>query len=682
MYKKLILSFLLLFAVLSGFTQILNPLKLSVSHTPKKVKVGDEVTIHLKVTLEDSWHFYASEMPLKDGPMPATLENIEIQGAKITKGLHTPKAKEVFDDIFEGKVRFIEHEGELLFKIKITSEKPSIQALLKGQVCTEEGKCVPIKEKITWSTITLANVSQDATEIIAVKNETDDTSENKKTVNKVEKNKTDNIPKPTLSSLKNKSNSTENESLIGFMLLAFLSGLAALITPCVFPMIPMTVSFFTNSFKNRKKAIVSALVYAFSIVLIYTLIGTLVAFLFGAGAANFISTHWLPNLIFFVVFIVFALSFFGLFEITLPSWLVNKVDQQSEKGGFYGVFFMALTIVLVSFSCTGPIASSLLVQASGGDLLKPALGMFAFGLAFAIPFGLFAIFPSWLQSLPKSGSWLGTVKVVLGFVELALAFKFLSTADLVYHWELLSRDLYLAILIAISLALTFYLWGILKINNENHEKGIGVTRLILGISTLTFVFYLLPGLFGAPLKALAGYLPPLHTQQFVIGSQKNSVIQNQCPATKLGSVKAITENGFLYLDEAIACAKTQNKPIFIDFTGHGCVNCRKMEENILIDPQIKQSLEADFVVVSLYVDDKSNAPASKQTKNKNGETLSTIGDINANYQIEKFNSNAQPQYAIIDANGNLLTSETKFFDLDINNFASFLEDGKKNFKKY
>jgi len=678
MYKKLIFIYLTLILSLSGFAQILNPLKLSVSHSPQKLKVGDEVTIHLNVTLEDSWHFYASEMPLKDGPMPATLENIEIQGAKISKGLHTPKAKEVFDDIFEGKVRFIEHQGELVFKIKITNENPKIKAILKGQVCTEEGKCVPIKENFTWASTALPG--EKTTQATVNKTDTSK-STSQEIVKDTSKSNIESAKIAPKTISKSKPKSTENESLLGFMLLAFLSGLAALVTPCVFPMIPMTVSFFTNSYKNRSKAIFSALVYAFSIVFIYTLIGTLVAFLFGAGAANFISTHWLPNLIFFVVFIVFALSFFGLFEITLPSWLVNKVDQQSEKGGFYGVFFMALTIVLVSFSCTGPIASSLLVQASGGDLLKPALGMFAFGLAFAIPFGLFAIFPSWLQTLPKSGSWLGTVKVVLGFVELALAFKFLSTADLVYHWELLSRDLYLAILIAISLALTFYLWGILKINNENHEKGIGVTRLILGISTLTFVFYLLPGLFGAPLKALAGYLPPLHTQQFVIGGQKNNVIQNQCPATKLGSVKAITENGFLYLDEAIACAKTQNKPIFIDFTGHGCQNCRKMEENVLIDPQIKQSLETDFVVVSLYVDDKTNAPTSKQTKNKNGEILSTIGDINANYQIEKFNSNAQPQYAIIDAEGNLLTSETKFFDLNISNFASFLEEGKKNSKK-
>ena len=458
-------------------------------------------------------------------------------------------------------------------------------------------------------------------------------------------------------------------------------------------MIPMTVTFFTGGNSSNAAAIREAIIYGLSIIAIYTVVGTLVSVIFGPAFANWLSTHWLPNLFFFAIFIFFALSFLGLFEITLPSSLVNKVDQQADKGGYYGIFFMAFTLVLVSFSCTGPIVGSVLVESAGGQFVKPIVGMLGFSLAFAIPFALFAAFPQWLNNLPKSGGWLNSVKVVLGFLELALALKLLSVADQVYHWSLLAREDYLTLWIVIFALLGFYLLGKLRLPHDSKLETIPVPRLILAIATFSFVVYLIPGLFGAPLKALAGYLPPMHTHDFnmplLIAQQQSAsggatLVSNEevlCDEPKYSDLLHFPHGiqGYFDYDQALACAQAQNKPLFIDFTGHGCVNCREMEARVWSDPAVLQRLKEDFVVVALYVDEKTELPESAwYTSDYDSKVKKTIGKQNADLQIRRFNNNAQPYYVLLNSQGELL-AEPKAYDLSVTNFVDFLELGKKRF---
>ena len=430
-----------------------------------------------------------------------------------------------------------------------------------------------------------------------------------------------------------------------------------------------------------------------SIIAIYTIVGTLVSVIFGPTFANWLSTHWLPNLFFFAVFIFFALSFLGLFEITLPSALVNKVDQEADKGGYYGIFFMAFTLVLVSFSCTGPIVGSVLVESASGQFAKPIVGMLGFSLAFAIPFALFAAFPQWLNSLPKSGGWLNSVKVMLGFLELALALKFLSVADQVYHWNILDREVYLALWIVIFALMGFYLLGKLRLPHDSPLKSVSVPRLMLSVVTFAFVVYLIPGLFGAPLKALAGYLPPMHTHDFNMpmliaqqqaansGALLTSSEADLCEEPKYDELLHFPHGiqGYFDYDQALACAQAQNKPIFIDFTGHGCVNCREMETRVWSDPAVLQRLKKDFVVVALYVDEKTELPESDwYTSEYDGKVKKSIGKQNADLQIRRFNNNAQPYYVLLNEQGELL-AKPKAYDLSVPNFVEFLELGKKRF---
>ena len=675
MFSKIFTIFLifisLIFQTVNVNAQIFDPVKWECKLSPEPKNIGEEVELILTAKIQTGWHLYANDFDPNLGPLVTTLKFKENNSFKVIGELKSINSKKEYDEIWEGIVSTFDVKGEFRQKIKVLKNQIDINGNIHYQACStaciDKNEEVLLKYKISNSEITSKNEAQ----II-------DTSSTEKSTNIIPKsiNEKNNISA--------QSTTKQEDSFLVFMLLAFLSGLTALITPCVFPMIPMTVSFFTHSFKDRKKAILYASVYGVSIVLIYTFIGTLFALIFGADAANIISTHWLPNMIFFSVFILFAMSFLGMFEITLPSWLVNKVDQQSEKGGLYGVFFMALTIVLVSFSCTGPIAGSLLVQAAGGNLLKPALGMFAFGLAFAIPFTLFAFFPSWLKTLPKSGSWLNTVKVFLGFVELALAFKFFSIADQAYHWNILDRDIYLVILIALCIALSMYLFGRLRLAHDEENQTVGVPRLIVGLGVLSFGIYLIPGLFGAPLNSLSGYLPPLHTQEFVLGANQGSSTpaeNNGCETPIYGEFLHSPEgiNGYFDLAQAQACAKKLGKPVFIDFTGHGCVNCREMEQNVFSNPIIKQKFQKDFVFVSLFADDKTELEKAKQVIGSDGKLKETIGDYIADLQLSKFNSNARPQYVIIDSEGKLLTKESRFHNLDQNAFINFLDEGILNF---
>jgi thiol:disulfide interchange protein DsbD len=429
--------------------------------------------------------------------------------------------------------------------------------------------------------------------------------------------------------------------------------------------------------------------FAFSIIAFYTIIGTLVAYTFGATAANWVSTHWIPNIFFTVIFVIFAASFFGAFEIVLPSSIVNKMDKQVDKGGIMGPIFMAITIALVSFSCTGPIVGTVMVEAVQGGAMRPIIGMFGFSLAFALPFGLLSLFPSWMNNLPKSGGWLNSVKVVLGFVELAFALKFLSIPDQTYHWGILDREVYLAIWIVIFALLGLYLLGKIKFAHDDEVPRLSIFRLSLVVAVFSFVMYMIPGMWGAPLKALAGYLPPMTSQDFKSGSSNaHGGASTLCGTPKYANDKLHIPHGlegYFDYDEALACAKAQNKPLFIDFTGHGCVNCRKMEEKAWSDPAALKILREKYIVVSLFVDDKKiKLPENEWFKgNASGKMITMLGDKNAEIEQCYFGKTVQPLYVLMDGNENLLQPAytAEYFEFKSEPFIKFLEDGLNNFKK-
>ena len=472
-----------------------------------------------------------------------------------------------------------------------------------------------------------------------------------------------------------------------------LFGFTALITPCVFPMIPMTVSFFMPSKEqSKRKSRMKSMIFGISIVLIYTLpiaiiIG--IANISGKDAvsadfANFISTHWIPNVFFFLIFMIFAASFFGMFEIVLPNRMISKSDKQADKGGLVGVFFMAFTLVLVSFSCTGPIVGGIIAESTqGGDLLKPVVGMLGFSLGVAVPFTLFAYFPNMLNKLPKSGGWLNSVKVILGFLELALGFKFLSIADQTYHWGLLDREVYIAIWIVIFTLMGLYLLGKIKFAHDSEVKYLKVPRMFMAVITFSFVIYLIPGMVGAPLKALSGYLPPQSTHDFnlvklIRGETEPSICEAPKYADKLHLPHGL--HGYFDYFQALECSQEQNKPIFLDFTGHGCVNCREMEANVWSNPAVLKILQEDYIIMALYIDDKEiEVPESDWfTSSSDGEVKKMLGKQNADIQIVNFIKNSQPYYVLIDYKGNVLT-EPRVYDLDVDEFVDFLKKGKSEF---
>ncbi|MEQ9048788.1 MAG: thioredoxin family protein, partial [Marinoscillum sp.] len=471
-------------------------------------------------------------------------------------------------------------------------------------------------------------------------------------------------------------------SLWSILITAFLAGLVALLTPCVYPMIPITVSIFLKQSKSRKEGVGKALIYGLSIIVFFSLLGFLISLIWGFTALNELSTHWLFNLIIFSVFVLFALSFFGLFEITLPSGLVTKIDRQADRGGLIGIFFMAITLVLVSFSCTFPIVGTALINTlSGGSIIEGTTAMFGFSLAFAIPFTGFAIFPTWLKSMPESGGWLNSVKVVLGFLELALALKFLSVADLAYHWGLLDREVFIALWIAIFGLLGLYLIGKLKLKSDTDSDKISVARLMLAVCTFSFVIALIPGLWGAPLKSLSGFLPPMSTHNFNLLQEEAG--GNTCEEPKYNDILEWPHGlqGYFDYDQAVACAKEQGKPIFIDFTGHGCVNCREMEQRVWSDPAVLKRLSENFVLVALYVDDRTKLSESEwYSSTYDGKTKKTIGQQNADFQITRFNNNAQPFYVILNEDEKLLIPP-KAYDLDISAFVDFLDKALENHRK-
>ncbi len=709
-YTFALIAFFLFSTLL--YAQVLKPATWSVKLSQQTVEVGEEVDVIFYVEIQEDWYLYSSDFDPDLGPMVTEI-NLGPNGAyELVGDLKPIGAKEKYDEIWEGNYTYFTEKAEFRQTIKVTgADLQQISGSYGYQVCTDvTGQCIPFDDKFTIN----INVKSEAQVSATADEET--TQEEKAATTPVQEEAEAIDPSEEIGSVDDpqiteetgediaqplmttSANVTARESytpytLITFFFVAFLAGLAALFTPCVFPMIPMTVSFFASGGAQKGHAVRKAVIYGISIIAIYTLIGTLISVLFGPAFANWLSTHWIPNLFFFAVFVIFAISFFGLFEITLPSAVVNKVDREADKGGYYGIFFMAFTLVLVSFSCTGPIVGSILVESAGGQFVKPILGMLGFSLAFAIPFGLFAAFPQWLKSLPKSGGWLNSVKVVLGFLELALALKFLSIADQVYHWNILDREVYLALWIVIFTLMGFYLLGKLRLPHDSKLEFVSVPRLMLAIVTFSFVIYLIPGMFGAPLKALAGYLPPMHTHDFnmpflttqQLGSSAGVVLaendNEQCEPPKYADMLHFPHGikGYFDYEQALACAQARDKPLFIDFTGHGCVNCREMEARVWSDPEVLRRLKEDYVVVALYVDEKTELPESEwYISDYDGKVKKSMGKQNADFQITRFNNNAQPYYVLLNNKGQML-KQPKAYDVSVQNFIKFLDEGKKRF---
>lgn len=671
--------------------QIISPPEWTVSLSPENPKIGEKATLVLKAKIPASWYVYGTDFDPDLGPLITTLILEKSDSFSREGSLKEIGAKKKYDEVWKGDITYFTEEGVFEQEILI-KDSGTITGVLEYQMCTDlTGQCINYEEDINFSFTASPNQETAASPVQRVDSISAEPTQ-------------DTIPasgevaeeEPLFVEIENEadiSSATDFEpdgesdlSLWGFMVLAFLAGLAALLTPCVFPMIPMTVSFFTGRAKSKSAGIRQAFIYGISIIGIYTIAGTAVAAIQGPEFANWLATHWLPNLFFFGIFIFFALAFLGLFEITLPSGLVNKVDAKAEQGGMAGIFFMAFTLVLVSFSCTGPIVGSILISSAGGELIKPVLGMFSFSLAFAIPFTLFAIFPEWMNRLPKSGGWLNSVKVVLGFLELALAFKFLSIADLVYHWGILDRDIFLIIWIVIFGALGLYLLGKIRLPHDSKLDYIGVPRLLLALFTFMFVLYMVPGLWGAPLKYLSGYLPPMSTQQFKMGAISSGEADGTYildEPVKYADILEIPHGikGYFDYEQGLRAAKEADKPLLLDFTGHGCVNCRKMEENVWVDPEVLRRLKEDFVMVALYIDERLELPEEEwYTSEYDGKVKKTMGKQNADFQITRFQNNAQPYYVILDHDEQLV-AKPRAYDTDIEAFVKYLDGAKAEFEK-
>jgi len=698
MKKALFCCVVLIIVPLFIFSQVLQPVKWTFRTEPSG---AGEAVLVFTAKADPGWHIYSQDIP-SNGPVPTTFAFNKNADYELSGKVMEPKAIQLNDPYFNMVIKYFENKVVFRQKIKVRSSKDfSVTGTLNFMTCNDR-ECIPPDDLdfsfsvrgnpagTTGSAVTTAvtttlpantvkhPVVQDIKKIPAVP---------------IEKNK------PTI----NPSAFDPRQGFWTVFFWAFLAGLAAIITPCVFPMIPMTVSFFLKGSENRRKARAEATFYGISIILIYTLpiaILILIATLFGKGVVaadifNWLSTHWLPNILFFLIFMIFAASFLGMFEIILPGWLVQKMDARADKGGIWGPFFMAFVLVLVSFSCTGPIVGMVVVASSaGGKVFQPIVAMLGFSVAFALPFTLFAYFPAWLNKLPKSGGWMNSVKVILGFIEIALGFKFLSVADQTYHWHLLDREVYLAIWIVTFTLMGFYLLGKLKFNHDSDIPFISVPRLTLAIITFSFVVYLIPGMFGAPLKTLAGYLPPETSLDFDLtriireevkaaGGMTSEKTNNLCERPKYADFLKLPHGleGYFDYKQALACAKKLNKPLFIDFTGHGCVNCREMEANVWSAPPVMKHLREDFIITALYVDDKTEVPENEWVVSKyDGKVKKSIGKIYADVQISRFNVNSQPYYVLLDTSGSLLT-QPKAYDKNVEDFVRFLETGLDNFRK-
>ena len=681
MRKRSILTFLsVLGFIVYGFGQS--------SPTSWKFSLIDtgngEIELVADVELESGWHLYDTKIP-DGGPYPTSLSIDKLQGAVAVGEFKSKDSKLIsgYDAVFEMNIGYYDGSAKFVQRFKVTDKsKFVLEGDVRAQACDDRECTPPLPQDFSFTSsdlpatvvesATAAGSSSSTEDVNIVKEDTPLETQDfvMAPLNISEEPSdiaSDALWTPVIDELREygMKGSVTGQSLWWILIAGFAGGIIALLTPCVWPLIPMTVSFFLKRNKdNRKKAISDAVLYGVAIIVIYVLLGLTVTGIFGASALNDLSTNAVFNLLFFALLVFFAISFFGAFELVLPASWTNKMDARADKTtGMLSIFFMAFTLALVSFSCTGPIIGTLLVEtATSGSIIAPAIGMFGFALALAIPFSFFAIFPSWLESMPKSGGWLNSVKVVLGFLELALALKFFSVADLAYGWGILDRETFLVLWIVIFALLGIYLLGKLKLPHDSELAHVSVTRLFLSIISLSFALYMIPGLWGAPLKAISAFAPPMYTQDFNLYD---------------GAVHAKS----LDYEAGMAYAKQVNKPVLIDFSGYGCVNCRKMEASVWTDPRVKNLLDNEYVLITLMVDDKTRLPEIIEVNESGRKTkLKTIGDKWSYLQRHKFGANAQPYYIALDTDGNPI-SPSYAFDEDVDRYVQFLEGGLQNLKK-
>jgi len=651
-------------------------------------KINDSIAdLVINCHLQDGWHIYSQKTKGTELPIEFSFE--QTKDYQRIGGVREPKSMAKYDKYEKDTTRYF--EGNVVFrqKIKIRTDKDfKVKGVVTFQLC-ENGSCIPPQDvEYSFDVKGNPNVEDTPQELLA-ETSTVETSETS----------TEQIAEATMNDKQARSmgdtKDLASKSLFMVFLISFGVGLITLLTPCVFPMIPMTISFFLHGNKTNRQGRRQAYFFGASIILIFAILGLLLTLIFGKDAMYIISTHWIPNVIFFIIFFVFALSFFGLFEITMPSKWVNKSDKESEKGGLLGAFFIALTTVLVSFSCTGPILGAALVEMASGSSNSFVffISMLGFAVGFALPFTLLAMFPSFLKNL-KSGSWLNSVKIVFGFLELALGLKFLMVADQACNWGILPRTTYLCIWIVIFAMIGFYLIGKLRFKGDTELKHISVPRLFLAIISFSFTIYMIPGLWGAPLSAISGYLPPVSSQEYNI---EKIIVENQGTsgatanmgdfplnrkyADKLDEHVPVGFRAFFDLKEAQEYAKKVNKPLFLDFTGKSCANCREMETAVWTVPAVKELIQKEYILVSLYCDENTIELPKEEWQEINGKTIKTLGRRNLNYQIEEFHANAQPLYVLMDGEGNLLTDKPQPYDKNANKFIEFLTKGLDNFKK-
>lgn len=675
MKKKFLLSCLLIImAWLPSFAQIQEPVKFK---TELKTISDTEAQIVFTGNIDAGWHVYSTDLP-SGGPISATFNVEKIQGAEL-KGKLTPQGKEIenFDKVFEMKLRYFENTATFVQKFKITDASYQIEGYLEYGACNDENCLPPTEVPFSFSgkgnaataTVATSETKAETVNQPAAENSVAETTAIDSTATVALSDNETSVQDywtPVIKELNSygETTSQQDRSWIYIFFAGFIGGLLALFTPCVWPIIPMTVSFFLKRSKDKKKGIRDAWTYGASIVVIYVALGLAITLIFGASALNALSTNAVFNILFCLMLIIFAASFFGAFELTLPSKWSNAVDSKAEQtSGLLSIFLMAFTLSLVSFSCTGPIIGFLLVEVSTtGSVIAPAIGMLGFAIALALPFTLFAMFPSWLKSMPKSGGWMNVIKVTLGFLELAFALKFLSVADLAYGWRILDRETFLALWIVIFGLLGFYLLGKIKFPHDDDDNTTSVPRFFMALISLAFAVYMVPGLWGAPLKAVSAFAPPMTTQDF-------NLYNNEVHAK------------FDDYDAGMEYAKRNGKPVMLDFTGYGCVNCRKMEAAVWTDPKVSKLMTDDYVLITLYVDNKEPLPEHiKVMENGKERTLRTVGDKWSYLQRSKFGANAQPFYVLIDNEGKPL-NKSYSYDEDIDKYVDFLQTGLDNYKK-
>ena len=674
--KKLLFPFVLLLFAVAMQAQIQDPVKFN---SELKILAADEAEVVFTAAIDKGWHVYSTDLG-DGGPISATFNVEKIFGAEVV-GKLKPVGKEIstFDKLFEMKVRYFENTAQFVQKLKLTGGAYQLEGYLEYGACNDENCLPPTQVPFQFSGKLEGAAKEAAAATAEMKAETQsaeqETAADTVSVAAIggadgptEINVTDKVDlwKPVINELQSLGETTSQEDMswIYIFITGFAGGLLALFTPCVWPIIPMTVSFFLKRSKDKKKGIRDAWTYGASIVVIYVTLGLAITLIFGASALNALSTNAVFNILFCLMLVVFAASFFGAFEITLPSKWSTAVDSKAEAtSGLLSIFLMAFTLSLVSFSCTGPIIGFLLVQVSTtGSVVAPAIGMLGFAIALALPFTLFALFPSWLKSMPKSGGWMNIIKVTLGFLELAFALKFLSVADLAYGWRILDRETFLALWIVLFALLGFYLLGKIKFPHDDDDTKVSVPRFFMALASLAFAVYMVPGLWGAPLKAVSAFAPPMQTQDF-------NLYNNEVHAR------------FDDYDLGMEYARQHGKPVMLDFTGYGCVNCRKMELAVWTNPKVSDIINNDYVLITLYVDNKTPLPSPvKIVENGTERTLRTVGDKWSYLQRVKFGANAQPFYVLIDNEGKPL-NKSYSYDEDIPKYIEFLQTGLENYKK-